>query len=163
MSKLNAFARAVSKVNFLPMAVRGRLITAGFTSRVRFAGTASVRFETLTEECSVLTLRNVRKVQNHIGGVHAAAMALLAESATGAVVGMNVPDSHVPLLKTMQVDYVKRAQGDLRAEAYLSDNQRQRIASDDKGDVLVAVKVTDEAGQEPIRCQMTWAWVPKRR
>jgi acyl-coenzyme A thioesterase PaaI-like protein len=163
MSKLNAFARAVSKVNFLPAAMRGRLITAGFTSRVRFAGTGSVRFDTLTEERSVLILRNRKKVQNHIGGVHAAAMALLAESATGAVFGMNVPDSHVPLLKSMQVDYVKRAQGDLRAEASLSADQRQRIASEDKGDVVVAVKVTDEAGEEPILCQMTWAWVPKRR
>ena len=31
------------------------------------------------------------QVQNHIKGVHACAMALLAESATGAVFGMNVP------------------------------------------------------------------------
>ena len=36
------------------------------------------------------------QVQNHIKGVHACAMALLAESATGAVFGMNVPDSAIP-------------------------------------------------------------------
>ncbi len=44
-----------------------------------------------------------RKVQNHIGGIHACGMALLSESATGLVFGMNVPDSHVPLIKSMKV------------------------------------------------------------
>ena len=37
-----------------------------------------------------------RKVQNHIGGVHATATALLAETATGMVVGMNLPDEKLP-------------------------------------------------------------------
>ena len=29
-------------------------------------------------------------------------------------------------------------------------------------DVLVACKITDESGNEPIRAEMVWAWVPKR-
>ena len=42
-------------------------------------------------------------MQNHIGGVHACGMALLSESATGLVFGMNVPDTHIPVIKTMKV------------------------------------------------------------
>jgi acyl-coenzyme A thioesterase PaaI-like protein len=102
-------------------------------------------------------------VQNHIGGVHAAAMALLAETATGAVFGMTVPDTHLPLLKFMRVDYVKRANGSLRAEATLTPEQRQRLLTEDKGDLVVPVRVTDADGNEPIQVQMCWAWVPKRR
>jgi hypothetical protein len=35
------------------------------------------------------------------------------------------------------------------------------MASDTKGEVRVAVTVTDEAGIEPIECEFVWAWVPK--
>ena len=48
-------------------------------------------------------------MQNHIGGVHAAAMVLVAENTTGLVVGMNVPDAGVPVVKTLKVDFVKWA------------------------------------------------------
>jgi len=90
-------------------------------------------------------------------------MALLAETATGFVVGMNVPDDKLMLLKSMKVSYFKRAQGDMRAVATLSPEQVGRMFSEDKGDVLVDVVVTDESGESPIACEMVWAWVPKKR
>ncbi len=90
-------------------------------------------------------------------------MALLAESATGFVVGMNVPDTAVPVIKTMKIEYLKRATGGLRAEARLTEEQQRSIATEPKGDVLVQCRVTDEAGVEPIQCEMTWAWVPRKR
>ena len=40
---------------------------------------------------------------------------------------------------------------------------RARIAAEPKGDVVVPVIVTDESGEQPIQCAMTWAWVPKKR
>ena len=57
----------------------------------------------------------------------------------------------------------KRATGGMRAEATLTEQQREEIASKPKGDVLVQCRVTDESGIEPIRCEMIWAWVPKKR
>ncbi len=33
----------------------------------------------------------------------------------------------------------------------------------DKGDVVVQVDITDEAGVTPIQCEMVWAWTPKIR
>lgn len=102
-------------------------------------------------------------VQNHIKGVHAAAMALAAESATGIVFAMSVPDTHVPVIKSMHVDYVRRARGSLRAEASLPSEAVERIRGEEKGHVTVPVRVTDEAGEEPVKCEMVWAWVPKVR
>lgn len=163
MSKPNALSRAVGKVSGYPVGLRNRLITFMFTFKVRFAGTGGCEFESLEEGRALLRMKNRRKVQNHIGGVHAAGMALLAETATGAVFGMTIPDTHLPLLKTMHIDYVKRANGDLRAEATLTPEQRQRILTEEKGNLAVPVRVTDEDGNEPIQAQMTWAWVPKKR
>jgi acyl-coenzyme A thioesterase PaaI-like protein len=161
--KPNALARALSRTEQLPAPLRRRLITLMFNRKVRFAGTAGIDFEALSPERAILHLKNRGRVQNHIRGIHAAGMALLAESATGAVFGMNVPDTHLPLLKSMHVDYVKRATGALRAEASLSVEQRARMGTEIKGDLIVPVRVTDAAGEEPIKCQMSWAWVPKKR
>lgn len=60
---------------------------------------------------AVVTLKNRRRVQNHIGGIHACGMALAAESATGIVVGMNVPDTAIPLCKSMKINFVRRCEG----------------------------------------------------
>ena len=100
-------------------------------------------------------------MQNHIGTIHAAAMALMAESATGFVVGLNLPGGKLPLIKSMNLKYVKRASGDMQAEAWVTDEQIQMMQSEPKGDIMVAVKVTDENGEEPIICEMNWAWVEK--
>ncbi|MGH8506650.1 MAG: hotdog fold domain-containing protein [Stenotrophobium sp.] len=163
MSKPNALKRLLAQARHLPEPLQAPLISTGFGFAVRFAGTGGVRFEQLEEGCAVATLRNRRKVRNHIGTIHAAAMALLAETATGAVFGLSVPDTHLPLLKSMQVNYLRRAEGDLRAVATLSALQQRAIATQAKGDLVVPVTVTDASGLEPIQCQMTWAWVPKKK
>ncbi len=60
----------------------------------------------------MVTLKNRRRVQNHIGGIHACGMALAAESATGIVVGMNVPDTAIPLCKSIKINFVRRCEGE---------------------------------------------------
>lgn len=159
----NSMCRMVDKTASLPAGLRSWVITKMFGKFVPFLGTAGLHFEEVSRERMVVSIRNRKKVQNHIKGLHAAAMALLAETATGFVVGMNVPDDKLMLLKSMKVDYLKRAQGDMKAVATLSAAQVGRMAVEDKGDVLVEVLVTDESGESPIRCEMLWAWVPKKR
>ncbi len=163
MSAPNRLARVLAKFDVFPKPLRSRAITLFMGRMVPYVSTSDVRIELLTRERCVASLPNHRQVRNHIGGIHAAAMALLAETATGFVVAMNVPDTHVPVIKTLHVDYKKRLQGMLRVEAWLTEDQRERIRTEDKGDVSVHVRATDEAGQEPIACEMTWAWIPKQR
>ena len=81
------------------------------TSQVKLAGTAGINVEEMSTKQAVVSLKNRTKVQNHIGGIHACDMALVSESATGIVVGMNVPDSALPLCKSMKVNFVKRCEG----------------------------------------------------
>ena len=159
----NALQRLVATAARLPGPLRQRVITLGFTSQVRFAGTGGVRFELLEEGRAVAVMRNRGKVRNHIGGVHAAAMALLAETCTGAVFGLNLPGDKLPLLKSMQIDYLKRAQGGLRDEATPALPQRRALVAKERGEVVVPVHVTDASGEEPVKCRMTWAGVPKKR
>ncbi|MGH8434727.1 MAG: DUF4442 domain-containing protein [Pseudomonas sp.] len=163
MPATNLLSRVVAFIYTLPKPLHRPALSRLFGSQVKFAGTAKVRVHELTQTRAVLSIANRSTVQNHIKGVHAAAMALLAESASGFLVGMNVPDDKLPLIKTLKVDYLKRATGALQAVASLSAEQIQTIQTQDKGEVLVAVSVTDETGIQPIQCEMVWAWVSKKR
>jgi acyl-coenzyme A thioesterase PaaI-like protein len=158
---MNRLRRTLAKLDGLPAPLRGPARNFALRRAVPFTGTAGLDFVALTPERSEIRIANQRRVQNHIRGVHAAAMSLLAETATGMVVGMNVRDDCLPLCKAMQVNFRKRATGGLTARAHLTEAQRASMASQAKGEVRVAVTVTDEAGIEPIECEFVWAWVPK--
>ncbi len=159
----NQLSRSLAKFDKLPQALRPWAISFALGKIVPLVGTAGLRFHEVSGQRVVVGIRNQRRVQNHIKGVHAAGMALLAETATGFAVGMHLPDDKLPLIKTLKVDYLKRAQGSMTATAQLNAAQIQQITTQDKGEVTVPVRITDESGGEPIQCEMVWAWVPKKR
>ena len=130
---------------------------------VPFTGTAKLRYEEMSPSKVQIFVANHHKVRNHIGGVHAVASTLAAETATGMVMGMNVRDDCIPVVKDMRVQFKKRGQGAMRAVATLSEEQRELIRSTTKGEVTVAVTVTDESGNQPIECEFIWAWIPSVR
>lgn len=160
--KRNRLALASHLIQRLPRRLHEPLLSRLFCSQVRFAGTAGVRIQQLSDNEVRMSLANHRRARNHIGGVHAAAMALLAESASGCMVGMNLPDHKLPLIKTLKVDYLRRASGGLRAIATLQPEQRRAMLEQDKGEALIQVTLLDDTGGEPVRCEMHWAWVLKR-
>ena len=163
MAKQNKMNKIVSQINALPDFLRVKALTTFFGKMVKFTGTAGIKIEELSNERAVISLKNKKSVQNHIGSVHAVAGILIAESATGYLVGMNVPDTAVPVIKTIKADYVKRAKGNMKAEARLSDEQISMMQTQEKGETTVPVLVTDAEGKEPILMEMVWAWTPKRR
>ena len=163
MTVQNNLTRAMKPFAALPAGLRASALSLIFGKVVPFVGTSGLRYEEITPERVVVSIKNRRKVQNHINGVHAAAMALLAETATGFVVGVNLSDDKLPLIKTLHVDYKRRTTGDMRAVATLSAEQIAQIRREPKGEVLVPITVTDESGEEPIQCQMLWAWVSKKK
>ncbi|RDV26665.1 DUF4442 domain-containing protein [Alteromonas aestuariivivens] len=162
MSKPNPLRQFAIKANSYPHWLGRRLLTWMFRYKVKLTGT--VGLEILHTDLKSVTFRqrNYRKVQNHIGSVHAAGMALMAESASGFVVGVNLPGDKLPLIKSMQLNYVKRATGDMQASARLTDGQIHQMQTQDKGEISVEVTVTDAQNIEPVVCEMIWAWVPKR-
>ena len=158
----NQLAKVVEKLHKKPEWLRYRLLSYVLGATVKFVGTADVRCKHLTAEKAIFRLANRKRVRNHIGTIHAAASALVAETATGMALGMHIPDDKIPLLKTMHIDYLKRSTGALLAEASLTKDQIESLHRDEKGSILIACRVTDDAGMEPVNCQMEWAWIPKR-
>jgi acyl-coenzyme A thioesterase PaaI-like protein len=162
MSAINPLRGFVDKVNQYPSWLSAKLITWVFRHKVKLAGTVGLDILETDGKRVVYRQRNRRKAQNHIGGVHAAATALLAESASGFIVGINLPADKLPLIKNMNINYVKRSTGDIQAVASLTDEQIELLHSEPRGEVLVKVEVTDAVGIVPVECEMLWAWVPKK-
>ena len=163
MTQGNRLSKLVKATSKFPQGIRSTLWSKAFGRIVPMVGTANIRYLAVDQHHVVVRIENQRNMQNHIKGVHAAAMALLAETATGFLTGLHVPDHRILLIKTLHVDYLKVAQGGLTATASLSPEQQKLIAEQEKGVLLIPVTVIDDAGNEPIQCQMLWAWLPKRK
>jgi acyl-coenzyme A thioesterase PaaI-like protein len=157
----NRFSRAILNIKKLPKFSHSFLLTKLFCSQVKYANTSKVRILDIQTQQVTMLMANRKRVQNHIGGVHAIAAALLAESATGIVFGINLPDRCLPLLKSMTINYQRRMQGDLTAVAVISDEQIA-LLTEEKGNMDIVVSITDESGEQPIECLMQWAWITKK-
>ena len=162
MAKDNRLYTLVKTTSKFPKSIRSTLWSKAFGRVVPMVGTANIRYLEVDKDHVTVRIENQRNMQNHIKGVHAAAMALLAETATGFLTALHVPDDRIVLIKSLHVDYLKVAQGGLTATATLSADQQKLIADQEKGELLIPVTVIDDSGNEPIQCQMLWAWLPKR-
>ncbi|WP_333825606.1 DUF4442 domain-containing protein [Acinetobacter schindleri] len=161
MAKSNRLSKLVKASSRLPQGIRTALLSKTFGRVVPMVGSARIRYEQVSHDQVMVSMANHKAMQNHIGQIHACAMALLAETATGFVTAMNVPDSAVVLIKSIKIDYKRPTQGAMRAVATLTAEQQQLIQSTDKGETLVQVVITDESGEAPIQCEMLWAWIAK--
>ena len=159
----NRLERQLSRLDEVPAFARPWFRSVVLGRAVPFTGTAKLRYEEMSASSVQIFVANQPKVRNHIGGVHAMASTLAAETATGMVMGMNVRDDCLPVVKDMRVQFKKRGQGAMRAVATLTDAQRELIRSTTKGEVTVPVTVTDESGNQPIECEFIWAWIPSTR
>lgn len=163
MTKPNRLSTVVNTFQKLPESIRSFALSKAMGRVVKYAGTSGLRFEKLTPNECIVVIPNRKKVQNHIGSVHAAAMGLLAETATGFMTGLTVPDNRIIVIKSMSLEYMKQASGDMKAVASFSDEQLDYIRNNEKGDINVPVVITDENDVETVKATMIWAWAPKRR
>ena len=159
----NQFTRIVRRYAGLPDPLRRRMVSWSVGRAIPMVGTAGIDIDRLTATRVEARLANRSRVQNHIGGVHAAALALLAETVTGLVVALNVPSEQVPILRTLNVSYQRRAEAPIKAAAVLTDEDASRIQTAPVGKIDVPVTFQDAANQAPVECQIQWAWLPARR
>ena len=159
----NRLNRNLKKLESIPSFLRNFARNKTIGRVVPFIGTAGLDFEKMTCEEVIVNVPNKKKVQNHISQIHAAASVLLAETASGMVLGMNIPDDKLPLMKNLGAKFIKRSTGAQKAIATLTAEQIKSIRETEKGEVNVAVKLVDSTGEEVVLTEMIWAWIPKKK
>ncbi len=100
-----------------------------------------------------------RAVRNHIGTVHAIALCNLAELCAGLMIDASLPKDMRWIPKAMNVSYLKRAKGTMRATA----TPKIAIISTTEGyDLPVNVDVLDDAGDTVFNAEIRMWLSPKK-
>lgn len=119
--------------------------------RAPYFGTIRPRFIDFEPGRAVVHIRKRRRVQNHIGTVHAIAMCNLAELAAGTMIDASIPATHRWIPKGMTVEYRAKAKTDVQAVATLRPGQ----SFGDSEDVPVDVAIRDRDREEVVHAVIT--------
>ena len=107
----------------------------------------------------VIQMRKRRRVKNHIGTVHAIAMCNLAELAAGTMMEVSIPGSHRWIPKNMSVEYLSKAETDVRAIATLSPLPE---FGSDASEIQVPVAILNHHGETVMKASIRM-WVSPRK
>ncbi len=127
----------------------------GFT--VPYSGSIAADVEMLTPGHGKITLRDRRKVRNHLRSVHAIALANLAEMATGLTLMNSLPDDTRGILTGIQMQYLHKARGLLTAECVceIPDSNAER-------EMQVTGDIKNEAGEIVAKGIALWRIGPEK-
>jgi acyl-coenzyme A thioesterase PaaI-like protein len=135
------------------------LFSKAIAEKAPYFKTIRPKFEELSESRCVVTSKLRRAVSNHIGTFHAIAMCNMAEVTGGVLTEACVPaKTHRWIPKGMTVEYLKKAETDLRAVAEFDPLPSFGAAMD----LPVTVNVFDTNEQLVFRAVITMWVSPKK-
>lgn len=135
------------------------LFSKAIAEKAPYFKTIRPQFEELSESRCVVRAKLRRAVSNHIGTFHAIAMCNMAEVAGGILTEVAVPaKTHRWIPKGMTVEYLKKAETDLRAVAEFNPMP----TFGDAMELPVTVNVFDTGEQLVFRAVITMWVTPKK-
>ena len=131
----------------------GRLLFSLLLGRLApYTGSLGARIEQLKPGFARVTLRDRRRLRNHLSSLHAIALINLGELATGLAVLSTIPANMRGILLDIHADYLKKARGKLTATA----NFEMPAAVQDETACAVEAELQDQSGDIVTRVRATW-------
>lgn len=151
-------ARVMTAWRFLSRFPGGRLLFARFLGfLVPYSGSVRARFHVVEPGRTVLSMREHRRLRNHLRSIHALALANLGELASGLAMTLALPTGARGIPIRLVVDYHKKARGTITAEGRATP---PRVVSV-KVDAAATAELRDEAGEVVADMVVTWRVSPK--
>ncbi len=107
------------------------------------------RFLLLESGKGEATIPKRRSVQNHLGTVHAIAIANLCELVAGTTLEVTLPNTHRWIPKSMKINYIAKANSDVRATTNISEQNWPEAGSKN-----VLVEVFDSANKLVVNAEI---------
>jgi acyl-coenzyme A thioesterase PaaI-like protein len=120
-----------------------------------YTGTIGARVEELREGHARLTMRDRRRVRNHLRSVHAVAQLNLAEAASGLAVMYSMPAHLRGIPVHLEIDYLKKARGTITAVSELPGPIPEPVDGG-RADFEAPVTLTDPTGEVVARAKARW-------
>jgi acyl-coenzyme A thioesterase PaaI-like protein len=127
--------------------------------RAPYFGSIRPAFHELRPNFCKVSMRKRHSVQNHIGTVHALAVANLCELAAGMVTEVTVPTTMRWIPRGMTIEYLRKAETHITVTARLDKNEWNGTAEN----IGVPVSAVDDNGTEVVRAVITMYVSPKNQ
>lgn len=134
---MNKTAQLLEKFKKIPMGLW--LFTRAICFRAPYFSSIHPTFTLLESGRGEAKFKKRRSVQNHIGTVHAIAVANLCELVAGTTLEVTLPTTHRWIPKSMKINYLAKANTDLRATTHFETQDWP-----DAGSKNILVEVFDE-------------------
>ena len=125
---------------------------------IPYTGSIGARVEVLRPGHARVTLRDRRAVRNHLGSIHALALANLGEVTSGLATLMSLPPGTRSIVTELTIEYLKKARGTLTAESHVTVPTAISAATD----VVVPCEIVDASGDTVARTRVRWRLAPPR-
>jgi len=134
-----------------------RLFSLVLGRYVPYTGSIGAVIQVLQPGMCAASLRDRRRVRNHLGSVHAMALANLGEMVTGLALMNSLPDRARGILTGFDIDYLKKARGRLTAEC------RCEIPADNsEREYQLTGEIRDAAGDIVSLAKARWLVGPEK-
>lgn len=131
------------------------LFTQMIKRMVPYTGSVDPRVETLEPGFARISITQKRKLEQHLGSIHAIALMNVAEFASGAAMMTALPPGYRGIVTKISIEYFKKARGTVTAE---SRPQLPDLSSEGEYDFISEVK--DQQGDVVARATVRWKLGP---
>lgn len=124
---------------------------------VPYSGSIRPRVLQLEPGRAVVSIRERRRLRNHLRSVHALALANLGELASGLAMTMALPADTRGIPVRIEIDYLKKARGRITAEGRATPPAAVHEEMED----AATAELTDDAGEVVARMVVSWRLAPR--
>lgn len=124
---------------------------------VPYSGTIRANIRELEPGFAKVELPDHRQVRNHLGSIHAISLANLGELASGLAVMTGLPNGVRGILVGLQVEYVKKARGNLTCTS-----TAEKVSPVENEEHKIEAIITDESGDTVATVCASWMLGPEK-
>lgn len=124
---------------------------------VPYSGSIRPRVHELEPGRTVVSIRERRRLRNHLRSIHAIALANLGELASGLAMALALPDHARGIPIRLEIDYQKKARGTIMAEGRADPP----AAVPEETEATATAALTDEDGEVVAAVEVVWQLGPR--